>query len=713
MSNKADQSMRYLIRSMRYLRPHRGRILLSFACAAVIAVLWGGGLAAVLPGAKILLAPEGLHGWAYRAMASDRLHANLEYRQAPAYVSPAEREMLFVAKAHKESALSGQVWITGVNAPRDRDAETLARDLALSPTGVKAAVETYDAASGTAGRTEAVMGRLGTKARLLGVLASWLPRPADYAGRFQLLLWLLVFVMVVTIVRGVLQMVQGYLTGSAVMSAAAALRLETYGASLHLPVTYFSAKGFTDSMSRLLYDTEQVALGQSVIVSTLVLQPAKALGAMAVAMLLSWRLTLLSMVAGPAVLLVIRHLGRLIRRLGRRAFRTVSELTGILGETLSGIRVVKAYTMEGAERRRFLRANRKLVRQRLRIMVLDGATGVAVEAMSMVAGMAAIGAAAWMIFNSDGGLEAEEVLALMACLAAMFNSVRKLAKIVPRLQVADAAAKRVFELQDLPRERRSAAASSLPRHADSVAFEHVSYRYPDTSRDVLHDVSLSIEAGKTLAIVGSNGAGKTTLVSMLPRLIDPSEGRVLIDGRDIAAHSIRSVRRQIAIVPQETVLFRASVWENIAYGLSRPSRRDVQAAAERAFVDEFAKELPEGFETVIGPGGATLSGGQRQRIAIARAILRGPAILIFDEALSEVDSESEHKIRQALGELVGSCTTFLIAHSFATVQWADRIAVMQAGRLLGVGGHDDLLAGCEAYRRLYNTQLAAYREPIN
>ena len=317
--------------------------------------------------------------------------------------------------------------------------------------------------------------------------------------------------------------------------------------------------------------------------------------------------------------------------------------------------------------------------------------------------MGAAALAGYWVFHDQ--MKADNFLALMACLAAMFDPVRKLAKVVTRFQRSEAAAARVFELHDRQQEKTVPAAPMLPLHSKSIEFRNVSFRYPSASDDALKNVNLTIRAGQNIAIVGPNGSGKTTLVSLLPRLIEPTAGTVLIDGHDISGYSLRSLRRQIGLVTQETVLFHATIAENVSYGLRRPKREDVLAAAQKAFVDEFVRELPEGYDTMVGEHGATLSGGQRQRITIARAILRDPAILIFDEAMSQIDADSERRIHQAMTEFTKGRTTLLIAHRFATVLSADVIAVLAAGKIIDTGTHDELLQRCELYHHLYKTQF--------
>ena len=714
---RANALMKNFRRSLKYLWPYRARLGASMACVVAIAVLWGGGLAALLPGMKILISEEGLHGWAWNSLAQDMLEVRLVQQAVPPRPQIGSlAKVLNVVRAPPsgraaKAGMRDADWIVGLEDgdPEHRfiRGDFLAEALAGSSPGQRIVLRVYDPAAKTTRVVTLTAAKPGLPARLLGRLARALPQPRTLAGRFPLLLYVLGFALAVSLLRGVLRFTQEYLVGSAVFRGIMDLRCDNYHVVLRLPTTFFSRQGVSDSMSRFIADSAELAHGQRTLFGKTLVEPAKALVVLALAMYWSWQLTLLAMVAGPPALVLIRKLGKRMRRASRRALESQASMLAVLSETLLGIRVVKAYTMEAAERGRFFRVNRTLLAQRKKMLGIDSATGPAVEALGMTAAMGAVALAGYWVFNRPEIMDRERFLAVMGCLAALYDPVRKLAKVFTRFQRSEAAAARVFELQDQTTEKRVPGAPMLPRHAQSIEFRNVSFRYPGAAEDALKDVSLLMPAGETLAIVGPNGSGKTTLASMLPRLLEPRAGSVLIDGRDIHDHSVRSVRRQIAVVTQEAVLFHATIADNIAYGKRRPKAEEVVAAAQRAFVDEFVAQMPDGYETMVGERGATLSGGQRQRITIARAILRDPAILIFDEAMSQVDPESERKIHLALEEFMAGRTTILIAHRFATIRQAGRIAVMEAGRIIDVGTHSELLSRCPLYEQLCRTQFVA------
>jgi ABC-type multidrug transport system fused ATPase/permease subunit len=307
----------------------------------------------------------------------------------------------------------------------------------------------------------------------------------------------------------------------------------------------------------------------------------------------------------------------------------------------------------------------------------------------------------------------------MFCLASIGESLRRVSKLNAVMARSDAAAGRIFEMLDEQIERRRivnrgriAAAQLppkivLPAMRRQIAFENVSFTYDGSSIPAVADVSLDVPRGQVVAVVGRNGSGKTTLLGLVPRFYDPQIGRVTIDGIDLRAVTLKSLRRQLAIVTQEAVVFPGTVHENIAYGLPAATRQDVEAAAKRAFCHDFIMEKSQGYDSLLGGLGSQLSGGQRQRLNIARAILRDAPILILDEATSQVDAESEHLIQKAIDSVMHERTTFVIAHRFSTIMRADLIVVMDAGRIVGKGTHDDLLRTCPTYKQLYERQLFA------
>jgi ABC-type multidrug transport system fused ATPase/permease subunit len=685
----------------------------AIACVLVIAALWGGGLGLMLPGSKILLSTEGLHGWAWNSMASDRLGATIVQRQVP----PEKVEDYEVSVVldlvnldpcgpAAKAGLRKTDWLVGLAAEGKRQwvrGDYLAKRLAKEQTGRTATVLAYRSSTKAVQAVPVTLGELRMASKVLGEVATALPEPADYPGRFVMFLGLALVGVVVGSIRALFQFIQEYLVGTAIWRAIMDLRMDNYQVVLRLPTTFFSEKGVSDATSRFVQDTNELARGLNTLLGKTMVEPAKAVGAFTLAMLASWELTLLMTVAAPAVYFIIRRFGKKMHRASRKALEGWSGLLAVLNETLQGIRVVKAYTMEGAERKRFFRVSRSILVQQNRMERLDAATGPTVEMLGVVAGTAAAVIAGWMVFNYH--MDRDLFLTWMVAGFALFDPARKLAKVSMRFESADAAATRIFELQDSPQEVVVTDAPALGRHGRSIEFRNVSFRYPGAGFDALKDINLTVKAGQTVAIVGPNGCGKTTLLSLIPRLIDPAAGAVLIDGQDISQVSLRSLRRQIGLVTQDTVIFHATVAENISYGLRRPKREAVNAAAKKAFVDEFVGEMPNGYDTVVGEYGATLSGGQKQRIAIARAILRDPAILIFDEAMSQVDAHSEKRIHEAMHEFVHGRTALMIAHRFQTVMEADGIVVMDEGRIIDHGPHAQLLERCGLYRHLYETQL--------
>ena len=414
------------------------------------------------------------------------------------------------------------------------------------------------------------------------------------------------------------------------------------------------------------------------------------------------RLALICLVLGSVILFMIVRFGEGMRRSSHRSQERMADLAGLVNEGVRGHRVVKAFGMEDFEYRRFSEATQRHLKVNLWAQLLANLSGPVVETLAV------LGASALLMYAGaqirSGVLSGPELLRFLTNLLMMYEPVRKLNRVNLVLQQSRAAVQRITGLLAVENEiDQKPDAVELPRIESDVTFENVSFSYGDEL--VLKNLDLCIEAGEILAVVGPSGAGKSTLVNLLPRFFDPTEGRVLIDGMPIRDATLESLRALIGIVTQETILFNDTVAANIAYGRSGVAVEKIREAAAAAYADEFIQQLPKGYETRIGESGLRLSGGQRQRLTIARALFKNPPILILDEATSQLDAESEVLVRKALDNLMQGRTTLVIAHRLSTVKHADRIIVLEQGRIVEEGAHADLRQNGGVYERLYNLQF--------
>ncbi len=479
---------------------------------------------------------------------------------------------------------------------------------------------------------------------------------------------------------------------------------------VHVPWLTASESGTADKMSRVVRDSAQLAAGFNALTSRALRDLLQGCAMLLVAVFMNWQLTLIFLIGFPIIGFLLYRFGRTIRKASRRALKQMGNMLAALQEALQALTVVKVHQAEGYERRRFNRINRRVYQLEMKARVARALSSPTVESIALTGFMGVTLVAAYYTFVL-GKAEPKEILFVLLPLGAAGAAFRPLANLNSDLQTAAAAAERLDEVLHLevePNTRRHPSRASVPalaRHAHSVQFEQVSFRYPSGDRDALHGIDLTVPHGSVCAVVGGNGSGKSTLLYMLPRLINPSKGSVLIDGHNIADCSLRSVRGQMAMVTQQTVLFDGTIADNITYGSRSVSREKMIAAAKRSYAHDFISDLPDGYDAQLGEWGGRLSGGQRQRIAIARAILRDPAILILDEATSQIDSESEARIAEALKDLETGRTTFVIAHRLSTVTDADIIVVMEEGRIAATGQHTELLQHSDTYRVLCQTQL--------
>jgi subfamily B ATP-binding cassette protein MsbA len=507
------------------------------------------------------------------------------------------------------------------------------------------------------------------------------------------------------------------------------LRREVYSHLHELTLRFFSDRRVGELVSRLSSDVTLVRSALTNNVAQVLSQGLTFVGSLGLMLWLNWRLTLFILVLAPLVVVTSSLFGRRLRKLSTAVQDHLADGTAMVEEALSGVRVVKAFNRERYESGRY---DQQMERAFSATMALTRIRSVFGPVISFM-GFGALAGLLWFGGREvlAGRLSAGALIAFLVYGLNIAGAVSTFAGLYGQLQEALGASRRIFELLDEQPEIHSApGARPLPRLAGRISFDHVTFAYragqpsrlaPETvvyapsngeaasaaqlGQPVLEDINLEIEPGEAVALVGPSGAGKSTLFNLIPRFYDPTEGRVCIDGLDLREVTLDSLRAQIGIVPQETHLFSGSVRENLRYGKLDASEAELVAAARAANAEEFIARLPQGYDTLVGEKGIKLSGGQRQRVAIARAILKDPRILLLDEATSSLDSESEGLVQEALERLMAGRTTVMIAHRLSTIHRANRIAVLQLGKMVALGSHAELMAQGGLYARLYQMQF--------
>ncbi len=500
---------------------------------------------------------------------------------------------------------------------------------------------------------------------------------------------------------------QEYLSGSIGANITTDLGEAMYTNLMRQSVGFFERNSSGEILARFTNDIFMVNRGLQGVFVKLMREPVKIAVFLAVALSVDWQLTLVGVCVLPLVLYTLVSIGKRMRSSVSKSLQKIAGMATVVNESIKGIAIIKSYNMEDYEVSRVRREIMKLRKFLLRMVTLHAATGPLTEFLLV------LGVVGFVLFSGRrveaGLLDAGDLVQLYFALAMMLDPVRKLSDVNNLIQTSVASADRCFEFIDMqPEIQQAPNAVDIEPLQTSIRFEHVHFSY-DGERDALSDINVDIKKGEMVALVGASGAGKSTFVKMLPRFYDPQQGAVYIDGRDIRTATLASLREQMSIVTQDTILFAESIRDNIAFGRASYTDDRVRDAATAAYADQFIQQLPTAYNTVIGESGCTLSGGQRQRLAIARAIIKDPALLILDEATSSLDSESERLIQEALDRFVQGRTTIVIAHRLSTIQRADRILVMENGRIVEQGRMDDLLARDSLYRRLHDTQFNSVR----
>ena len=489
------------------------------------------------------------------------------------------------------------------------------------------------------------------------------------------------------------------------------IRQRAYFHMMHVPADLPDEIGAADRLSRLMSDTSRLGRGFGTLMGKAVRDSMMGLVFLGWALITDWQLTGIFLLALPVVGVAMKKFGKKVRKASKGSLQQYAEMTQAAQESMQSPTVVRVHNAEGYERRRFNAINRAVFNQEMNARTARALSSPVIDLIALVGLIAVSLLAGWYVFR-QGSAQPQDVFWVLIALGLAGGSVKPLSNLNNDLQDASAAARRVVEILNTPVEpnprgafKDPAFGAPLARHHASVVFENVSYRYPGADDLALRGIDLTLPHGCSAAVVGTNGSGKSTLLNFVPRLTNPTEGRVLIDGVDLATVRLRSLRDQISMVTQQAVLFEGTIADNIAYGRRETPRADIEAAARAASAHEFIALLPGGYDTDLGEGGAGLSGGQKQRLCIARAVLRDPAILIMDEATSQIDAESEARIAAAVRQLRAGRTTLTIAHRLSTVVDCDPIVVMSDGRIVDRGTHGALLERCAIYQTLVKNQL--------
>jgi len=561
-----------------------------------------------------------------------------------------------------------------------------------------------DLAQDSANRLETRTGMSGLRESLKERTNALIKRPTKQ-GTLERLCLIILFILVL---KNISSYLQAYLMAYAENGVIKDLRNHLYIHLHRLSLSYFHRERTGELISRISYDVMKINGTISAAFGTLIKEPMLVVVYLAILLILSWQLTLVSLILLPISIMIITMVGRRLRRSSTASQEAMADLISTLQETVAGVRVVKAFNMESFEIGKFKRQTQHYFRTLLRLTHMHNLASPITEVLGSAVGIAILWYGGQQVLEGDL-LAPEDFLTFFLAMFSMMKPVKELGQVHNRIQEGIAAADRVFSILDTAPEISDAPdAAILPNQRSGIRFNKVSFSYEQSSQPALQNIELVINAGETVALVGPSGGGKSTLVDLVVRFYDPTEGTIEINRRDLRTVTVASLRDNMGIVTQDVILFNDTVRNNIAYGVEDTSLDRIKSAAVAANADDFIGQLPQGYDTFIGERGLRLSGGERQRIAVARAILKDPQILVFDEATSSLDAESELLVQEAIERLMKGRTALVIAHRLATVQKVDKVIVIDRGRIVQTGAHGSLIQEDGLYRKLYNLQ---FRDP--
>ena len=536
-------------------------------------------------------------------------------------------------------------------------------------------------------------------------MKGWIDQLVAGASRQETLINFCILILAVVLLKNLFLYLQGFYMAYVQQAVVRHFRNTLFDKYLRLSLDYFQSRRTGHVMSRVTNDV--VVLNESIDLgfNRLITDSLFTIMLFGFLLILSWKLTLLAMIVLPVIFGFIWFIGRKLRKYSERSQERMADVTSVLEESVNNARIVKAFSMETFERSKFFKATQNYFKALLRMTRIRHLASPINDTLATVAGVIILLFAGSQIVAGTGELSAADFMTYILAMFSLIKPVKDLSQIHIKLQEGMAAAERVFEVIDTPEkiiERPNAA--TLDAFKSVIRYESVSFSY-NPGEPVLKDINFEVRRGEIVAVVGPSGAGKSTLFDLLPRFYDPLQGMVTIDGHDLRDLSLASLRGLLGIVTQETILFNDSIQNNIAYGMNGVAPERVIDAARAANAHDFITQFEYGYQTQVGNRGVMLSGGQRQRIAIARALLKNPQILIFDEATSSLDTESEMLVQQAIDRLMANRTTLVIAHRLSTIKNADRILVLENGQIVECGTHEQLLANGRTYARLYEMQF--------